>query len=55
MLAQCSRPLEKFVTLLDGILVPINNAMVEEDVYNEGEDVINNVFNGKLVFFIIFK
>jgi len=28
--------------------------MVEE-VYNEGEDVVNDVFTGKLVLFIIFK
>lgn len=54
MLAQCSKPLEHFVTLLDGTSVTINNTMVEE-VYDEGEDVVNDVFIGKLVLFIIFK
>jgi len=54
MLAQCSRPLEKLVTQFDGTLVPLNNAMVEEDVYDEG-DVMNDLFNGKIVNFIIFK
>lgn len=54
MLAQFSRPLEHFVTMHDGTSVPINNTMVEE-VYDEGEGVINDVFNGKLMLFIIFK
>lgn len=54
MLAQCSRPLEHFVTMLDGTSVPINNTLVEE-VYDKGEDVVNDVFNGKVMLFIIFK